>query len=316
MTTQNPLPIIIDTDPGQDDAVAILLALASPELDVLGITAVAGNVPLALTEVNARKICELAGRPDVKVFAGAVRPMLRSLVTAEEVHGKTGLDGPVLPDPTMPLQDQYAVDFLVETFMSHPAGTITLCTLGPMTNVGLALVREPRIASRIKRIVAMGGGHFEGGNTTPSAEFNIYVDPQAARLVFQSGIPITLIPLDCTHQALTTRARIEGFKALANRSGSATAEMLNFFERYDVHKYGFDGGPLHDPCVIAWLLKPELFQGREVNVAIECESELTIGATVVDWWKVTNRAPNATVLRSLDADGFFALLTERIARLP
>ena len=316
MPTHKPLPIIIDTDPGQDDAAAILLALASPELDVLAITAVAGNVPLALTEVNARKICELAGRPDMKVFAGAIRPMLRNLVTMEEVHGKTGLDGPVLPDPTMPLQAQHAVDFLVETFMSHPAGTITLCTLGPMTNVGLALVREPRIASRINRIVAMGGGHFEGGNTTPSAEFNIYVDPQAARLVFQSGIPITLVPLDCTHQALTTRARIEKFRALPNRSGSATAEMLNFFERYDVHKYGFDGGPLHDPCVIAWLLKPELFQGREVNVAIECESELTMGATVVDWWKVTNRPPNATVLRSLDADGFFALLTERIARLP
>ena len=311
-----PLPIIIDTDPGQDDAVAILLALASPELEVLGIAAVAGNVPLALTEKNARKICELAGRPDIKVFAGAVRPMVRRLVTAEEVHGKTGLDGPVLPEPTMPLQPQHAVDFLVETLMSHPAGTITLCTLGPLTNIGLALVREPRIASRIKRIVAMGGGYFEQGNVTPAAEFNIYVDPQAARVVFESGIPITLVPLDCTHQALTTKKRLAVFKAMTNRSGEATAQMLDFFERYDVHKYGFDGGPLHDPCVIAWLLKPELFNGREVNVAIECESDLTMGATVIDWWKVTTRPPNATVIRSLDSDGFFALLTERIARLP
>jgi purine nucleosidase len=311
-----PLPIIIDTDPGQDDAVAILLALASPELEVLGITAVAGNVPLALTEVNARKICELAGRPDIKVYSGAIRPMVRALVTAEEVHGKTGLDGPVLPEPTMPLQKQHAVDFLVETFMSNPAGTITLCTLGPLTNVALALVREPRIASRIKRIVAMGGGYFEQGNVTPSAEFNIYVDPQAARVVFESGIPITVLPLDCTHQALTTRERIEKFRQMPNRSGSATAEMLNFFERYDVHKYGFDGGPLHDPCVIAWLLKPELFQGREVNVSIECESELTMGATVVDWWRVTERPANALYLRDVDADGFFSLLAERIARLP
>ena len=311
-----PIPIIIDTDPGQDDAVAILLALASPELEVLGMTAVAGNVPLALTQLNARKICELAGRPDIKIYPGAVRPMVRNLVTAENVHGKTGLDGPVLPEPTMPLQSQHAVDYLVETLMAEPAGTITLCTLGPMTNIALALVREPRIASRIKQIVAMGGGYFEQGNVTPSAEFNIFVDPHAARIVFDAGIPITLITLDCSHGALTTRARLEKFYALTNIAGRATAEMLNFFERYDVHKYGFDGGPLHDPCVIAWLLKPELFKGREVNVAIECESELTMGATVIDWWKVTSRPVNATALRSVDADGFFRLLTERIARLP
>jgi purine nucleosidase len=311
-----PLPIIIDTDPGQDDAVAILLALASPELEVLGITAVAGNVPLALTEKNARKICELAGRPDVKVHAGAIRPMVRSLVTAEEVHGKTGLDGPVLAEPTMALQDRHAVDYLVETLMARPAGTITLCTLGPLTNIALALVREPRIASRIKQIVAMGGGYFEGGNVTPSAEFNIYVDPHAARLVFEAGIPLTLIPLDCTHQALTTAKRVEAFRAMNNKSGPATAAMLDFFERFDENKYGTDGGPLHDPCVIAWLLQPELFEGKLVNVSVECESELTMGMTVVDWWRVTKRAPNATVVRNVNAEGFFRLLTERISKLP
>ncbi len=309
------LPIIIDTDPGQDDAVAILLALASPEFEVLGITAVAGNVPLALTEVNARKICELAGQSDIKVYSGAIRPMLRPLVTAEHVHGRTGLDGPVLPEPTMPLQQQHAVDFIVETLMERPAGTVALCTLGPLTNIGLALVREPRIASRIKRIVAMGGGFFEGGNTTPAAEFNIYVDPQAARLVFDAGIPITLIPLDCTHQALTTRARVEKFRKMTNKSGPAVAELLDFFERFDEQKYGTDGGPLHDPCVIAWLLKPELFTSRDVNVSIECESELTMGMTVIDWWRVTERKANATVCRGIDADGFFALMAERIAKL-
>jgi purine nucleosidase len=308
-------PIIIDTDPGQDDAVAILLALASPEFEILGITAVAGNVPLSLTEVNARKICELAGRTDIKVYSGAIRPMLRDLVTAEHVHGKTGLDGPVLPEPQMPLQKQYAVDFIVETLMERPAGTVTLCTLGPLTNIGLALVREPRIASRIKRIVAMGGGFFEGGNVTPAAEFNIYVDPQAARLVFEAGIPLTLIPLDCTHQALTTKVRIEKFREMKNRSGAAVAELLDFFERFDEQKYGTDGGPLHDPCVIAWLLKPELFTSREVNVSVECESELTMGMTVIDWWRVTERKANATVCRGIDSDGFFTLLTERIARL-
>ena len=311
-----PHPIIIDTDPGQDDAVAILLALASPELEVLGITAVAGNVPLALTEVNARKICELAGRPETKVYSGAIRPMLRSLVTAEHVHGRTGLDGPVLPEPKMKLEKQHAVDFIIETLMERPAGTVTLCVLGPMTNIGLALVREPRIASRIKRIVAMGGGFFEGGNVTPTAEFNIYVDPQAARLVFESGIPITLIPLDCTHQALTTKARVEKFRVMKNKTGPATAQLLDFFERFDEQKYGTDGGPLHDPCVIAWLLYPELFTSRDVNVAIECESELTMGMTVIDWWRVTDRKANATVCRGINADGFFDLLTKRLATLP
>ena len=309
-------PIIIDTDPGQDDAVAILLALASPELDILGITAVAGNVPLALTEVNVRKICELGGRPDIKIYSGATRPMLRTLVTAEHVHGRTGLDGPDLPEPKMPLQKQYAVDYIVETLMQHSAKTITLCCLGPLTNIGLALVREPRIAPRIKRIVAMGGGFFEGGNVTPTAEFNIYVDPQAARLVFDSGIPITLIPLDCTHQALTTKARVQKFRDMKNNTGPATAQLLDFFERFDEQKYGTDGGPLHDPCVIAWLLQPELFTSRDVNVAVECESDLTMGMTVIDWWRVTNRKANATVCRSINADGFFDLLTTRLAILP
>ncbi len=308
-------PIIIDTDPGQDDAVAILLALASPEFEILGITAVAGNVPLALTEVNARKICELAGRTEVKIYSGAIRPMLRNLVTAEHVHGRTGLDGPVLPEPKMKLEKQHAVDFIVETLMERPAGTVTLCTLGPLTNIGLALVKEPRIASRIKRIVAMGGGFFEGGNVTPTAEFNIYVDPQAARLVFEAGIPITLLPLDCTHQALTTKARVEKFRVMKNNTGPATAQLLDFFERFDEQKYGTDGGPLHDPCVIAWLLQPELFTSRDVNVAIECESELTMGMTVIDWWRVTDRKANATVCRGINSDGFFELLTTRLASL-
>ncbi|MBL8907584.1 MAG: nucleoside hydrolase [Rhizobiales bacterium] len=311
-----PRKIIIDTDPGQDDAVAILLAFASPEFDVLGLTAVAGNVPLALTEKNTRKICELAGRSDARVFAGAVRPLIRPLVTAEYVHGKTGLDGPDLPEPTMPLQKQHAVDFLVETLMAQEAGTITLCTLGPLTNIALALIREPRIAPRIQRIVAMGGGFFEGGNTTPAAEFNIYVDPQAARVVFHSGIPITLIPLDCTHKALTSRARVEKFRRMTNRTGPIVAQLLDFFERFDERKYGTDGGPLHDPCVLAWLLKPELFSGRDCHVAIECESELTMGMTVVDWWGVTGKPPTAHVIKDVDSQGFFDLLSDRIARLP
>jgi purine nucleosidase len=307
--------IIIDTDPGQDDAVAILLALASPELEVLGITAVAGNVPLELTEKNARKICELAGRPEVKVYAGAVRPLVRALETAEHVHGKSGLDGPELPEPRMPLQRQHAVDFIVETLMSAAPGTVTLCPLGPLTNIALALIREPAIAPRIREIVLMGGGFFEGGNITPAAEFNICVDPHAADVVFRAGTPIVMMPLDVTHKALTSAERIAAFRALGTRVGTATAEMLDFFERFDVEKYGSEGGPLHDPCVIAYLLKPELFGGRECNVTIETVSELTMGMTVVDWWGVTDRPKNAMVIREINDGGFFALLTERLARL-
>ena len=307
--------IIIDTDPGQDDAVAILLALASPELEVLGITAVAGNVPLSLTEKNARKICELAGRPEVKVFAGAARPMVRSLVTAENVHGKTGLDGPELPEPGMPLQEQHGVDFIVETLMREQGGSVTLCPLGPLTNIALALEREPDIVPRIREIVLMGGGFFEGGNVTPAAEFNIHVDPHAADVVLKSGIPIVMAPLDCTHKALTTARRVAAFRDLGTRPGIATAEMLEFFERFDENKYGTDGGPLHDPCVIAYLLKPELFSGRHINVTVETASELTMGMTVADWWGVTGREKNVTYIRDVDHEGFFRLLVERIGRL-
>ena len=306
--------IIIDTDPGQDDAVAILLALASPELDILGITAVAGNVPLKLTEKNARKICELAGKPETRVFAGASRPLMRQLVTAEEVHGKTGLDGPDLPEPTMPLESQHAVDFIVETLMREEPGSVTLCPLGPLTNIALALIREPRIASRIGRIVLMGGGFFEGGNVTPAAEFNIYVDPHAADVVFRCGAPIVMMPLDVTHKVLTRAGRVAAIRALGSKVGVATAQMLEFFERFDEEKYGSDGGPLHDPCVIAWLLRPELFRGRECNVVVETGSELTMGMTVIDWWGVTKRQKNATVMRDVDDEGFFALLLDRLGR--
>ncbi|NBE08360.1 nucleoside hydrolase [Paragemmobacter ruber] len=308
--------IIIDTDPGQDDAVAILLALASPaEIDVLGITAVAGNVPLALTQKNARIICELAGKRDMPVFAGCDRPMRRKLVTAEHVHGKTGLDGPQMADPTMPLQDQHAVDFIIETLRREAPHSVTLCPLGPLTNIATAFERAPDIVGRVQQIVLMGGAYFEVGNITPAAEFNIYVDPEAAAIVFGSGVPLVVMPLDVTHKALTTRARVEAFRALGNEAGRMVAEWTDFFERFDMQKYGCDGAPLHDPCVIAYLLRPELFTGRHINVEIETQSELTLGMTVADWWGVTKRPANALFVGAVDADGFYALLTERIARL-
>lgn len=308
--------IIIDTDPGQDDAVAILLALASPdEIEVLGLTAVAGNVPLDLTAKNARIICELAGKPEVPVFAGCDAPLKRPLVTAEHVHGKTGLDGPVLPDPKMALQERHAVDFLIETLRREPAGTVTLCPLGPLTNIATAFERAPDICDKVQEIVLMGGAYFEVGNITPAAEFNIYVDPEAADIVFKSAAPITVMPLDVTHKALVTKARNDSFRALGTKVGKVVAEMTDFFERFDREKYGSDGAPLHDPCVIAWLLQPELFSGRRINVEIETGSELTLGMTVADWWGVTDREANALFIGDVDADGFFALLTERLARL-
>lgn len=308
--------IIIDTDPGQDDAVAILLALSSPEeIDVLGITAVAGNVPLALTERNARIVCELAGRPDALVFAGCDAPMERTLVTAEYVHGKTGLDGIELPSPTMPLQDAHAVDFLIETLRAQPSGTVTLCPLGPLTNIAIAFQRAPDIVGRIEEIVLMGGAYFEVGNVTPAAEFNIYVDPEAAAVVFTSGVPITVMPLDVTHKVLTTQPRIDAFRALGTRVGEVVASWTDFFERFDMEKYGSAGAPLHDPCVIAHLLRPTLFSGRHVNVEIETRSDLTRGMTVADWWGVTDRSKNATFMGDVDADGFYDLLTGRLARL-
>jgi purine nucleosidase len=312
-----PRKIIIDTDPGQDDAVAILLALACPEeLEVVGIVAVAGNVGLHHNANNARKVVELAGRNDIPVYAGCARPMRRVLVTAEHVHGDTGLNGPDLPEPSIPLQSQHGVDYLIETLMNAEPGTVTLCTLGPLTNIGMALVKEPRIAERIAEIVMMGGAYFEVGNITPAAEFNIYVDPEAADVVLRCGAPITILPLDVTHQMQSTPDRLTAIRHLGNKTGEAVHAMLTFSETFDLQKYGWAGAPLHDPTVIAYLLRPELFEARHCNVAVETASELTMGMTVADYWHVTGRVRNANYVRNGDAEGFYRLLTERLARLP
>ncbi|MDC3121312.1 nucleoside hydrolase [bacterium] len=309
--------IIIDTDPGQDDAVAILLALASPdEIEVLGITAVAGNVPLYLTERNARIVCELAGRPDIAVYAGCDRPLRRKLVTAEHVHGKTGLDGPELPEPKIKLQEKHGVDFIIDTILQEPGNSVSLCPLGPLTNIASAIIKQPKIVSRIKQIVLMGGAYFEVGNITPTAEFNIFVDPDAAKIVFEAGIDMVAMPLDVTHKALVTGERNEAFRQLQSPVGIAVAEMTDFFERFDKEKYGSSGAPLHDPCVTAYLINPKIFSGKKINVEIETESELTLGMTVADWWGVTDRKANTFFVSDLDSEKFFNLLTERLGRLP
>jgi purine nucleosidase len=308
--------IIIDCDPSPDDAVAILVALASPEeLDLLAITTVAGNVPLSLTSKNARKALELAKRTATPVYAGASAPLVRRLVTAEYVHGRTGFDGYELPEPTMPLATGFAPEAIVDLVMEREPGEVTLCCLAPLTNIALALAKEPRLAAHLKEIVLMGGAFSEGGNITPAAEFNIFVDPEAAERVLECGAPLTMIPLDCTHQALTTKARLERLRALGTPVAEAFYHLLKFNKTFDEQKYGWEGGPLHDATVIAYLLAPEIFSGRRVNVAVECESPLTLGMTVVDWWSVTGKLANVQFLREIKADRYFDLVIERLGRL-
>ena len=307
--------IIIDTDPGQDDAVAILLALASPELEVLGITTVAGNVPLALTTRNAQLIVGLSGQT-VPIVAGRDRPLNRQLVTAEYVHGQTGLDGIDLGEPHVPVTPGDGVDFIIDTLRREAPGTVTLVPIGPLTNIAAAFARAPDIIPRVQQVVLMGGAYFEVGNVTPTAEFNIYVDPEAAAQVLNSGVDVVMMPLDVTHKALTSADWLAGLRALGTRAGEAVASWTDFFERYDREKYGAEGAPLHDPCTIAYLIRPDLFAGRRINVEIETKGEYTTGMTVADWWGVTGRAPNALFIRDVDRDGFFNLMTERIATLP
>lgn len=309
--------IIIDTDPGQDDAFALLLALGSPEeLEVVGVTTVHGNVPLARTSINAQMVLELAGRPDITVYPGCPRPMVKPGFTAEYVHGPSGLDGCELPAPSRPLGAMHGVDYIIETLMAAEPGEITVCTLGPMTNLAVAIIKQPDIVPRIREIVFMGGGYFEGGNTTPAAEFNIFVDPHAAHVVLTCGAPVTMVPIDVTYKALMTPAWLRRLRAVGTRTAVQAAGMAEFYQDFGNKKFGTDSYPLHDPCVIGYLLRPDLFSGRTCHVEIETVSPVTQGMTVVDWWNVTKKPTNCKVLRDLDNPPFYELMLERIARLP
>lgn len=308
-------PIIIDTDPGHDDAFAILAAIASPdELDLLGITTVAGNVPLDKTTYNALRLRELVAANDVPVYQGCPRPMVNELVTAEYVHGETGLDGPHLPEPTKGVEPEHAVDYLVDTLMGAADRSITVCLIGPMTNMGMALVKEPAVADKVAEFVIMGGSFHAGGNVTPTAEFNIYVDPHAAHLVFTSGVPLTVMPLDVTHQAQATQSRVAAFRSMGAPVGDVVSSMLDFVEKFDVSQHGFEGFPLHDPTVIAYLVEPDMFQERPAYVSVVLDAGAGHGMTVADWWNQGGREHNAKVMMSLDADRFYEFLTERLAR--
>ena len=309
--------IIIDCDPGQDDAVMLLLAFGAPEdLNILGITTVAGNVSLLKTSRNARIISEIGGRQDIKIFAGCGKPLIQNLVTAEHVHGTEGIDGAPIYEPKLQLQKEHAVDFIISTLAMAPDNSITLVPTGPLTNIALALSKKPKIIDKIKEIVLMGGAMREGGNTTPSAEFNIFVDPHAADIVFRCGRPITVMPLDTTHQVITNKKITEKIGKIGNRVGEIVKSMLEFYNRFDKKKYGTDGGPLHDPCTIAYLLEPKIFVGKKVNLTVELQSKLTLGSTAVDFWSVTDRPKNVNWIYGVNSDSFFRLLIDKLSLLP
>jgi inosine-uridine nucleoside N-ribohydrolase len=300
------IPILLDCDPGHDDAIALLLALASPEVELRGVTTVAGNQTVEKTTANAIRILELVGREDVPVARGAGRPLVREPFVAAYVHGESGLDGPDLPPAQGEPVAQHAVDFLAD----HVGGT-TLVATGPLTNVALLLALHP--GAQPERIVLMGGAIAEG-NVTPAAEFNVWADPEAAARVFASGIDVTMVGLDVTHQALVTERHAEQLRA-GGRVGAVVADLLAFYDRFHREVYGFDGSPIHDAVALAYAFRPELLETRELSVEIDCESDLCRGRTVIDVWRRSGREPNAHVAVGIDADGFVELLLERLAAL-
>ena len=302
MSTQ----ILLDCDPGHDDAIALLLALASPEVELLGVTTVAGNQTLEKTTANAIRVLEFVGCGDVPVAAGAERPLVREPFVAAHVHGESGLDGPSLPEPSARPVEQHAADFLAE----HVAGT-TLIPTGPLTNVALMLALHPE--ARPHRIVLMGGAIAEG-NVTPAAEFNVWADPEAARRVFESGIELTMIGLDVTHKALMTRRHAETLRG-AGAAGRFVAELYDFFSIFHRETYGSEDSPIHDAVAVAHVLRPGLVETKHCHVDVDCSWELGRGRTYVDLWGRTGKEPNAHVGVDVDAAAFFELLLERVASL-
>ena len=305
-----PTAVILDCDPGHDDAIALLLALASPEIELLAVTTVAGNSTLERTTANALRVLDLAGRPDVPVAAGADVPLVRPRVIADHVHGASGLDGPALPPPGREPSPEHAVELLARTLLAS-SRPVTLVPTGPLTNVALLLAQHPAAAARIERIVLMGGAIGEG-NVTPAAEFNIWFDPEAAARVFAAGLDVTMVGLDVTHQALLTPERGERLRA-TGAIGRFVAELLDFYSRYHRETYGWSGAPIHDAVALAHVLRPGLLTTVHRNVEIDCASELCRGRTVVDRWQRTGRPANAHVAVEIDAEAFLVLLEERLA---
>lgn len=309
-----PIPIIVDCDPGIDDTIALLVAFVSPELKILGITPVCGNQPLDRTVRNALQVCELGGRADIPVFAGHARPTVRAPIHGQ-FHGKTGLGNTTLPDPVKQVEPASAVDFLVATLgaAAEAGEPVTLCCLGPLTNVAAALRLRPGIAAGIDRMVIMGGAYREPGNRTMTSEFNILADPHAAHVVFSSGVPIVSLALDATHQVMLKPEHVAAFARVSGAISGTVAELMAFWDRNDVRRYGSRGGPLHDPLVIAYLLAPQLFVTEKARVFVEHESELCMGQTVADWFGKSGLEPNVDIVTRVDAEGVIALFLDRLA---
>jgi purine nucleosidase len=307
--------IIIDCDPGIDDAVMLMLAFAArDELDILGITTVAGNLPLSITTKNALIIRTLSGRDDVPVHAGCPRPMVREPVEASEFHGKDGMGDMNLPDPDAALGAMHGVDFIEATLLAAKE-KVTLVVTGPFTNVALAIIKNPAILDKVEHIVVMGGARSEAGNITPSAEFNVAADPHAAHVIFTCGKPIIAFGLDVTHNAMATPARIAAIEAIASPPARAAAAMLTWVAKVEKDLKGYEGAPLHDPCTIAWLLQPSLFGFKPCHIAVEIGSPLTMGHTAVDYWRATGQPANAQWANKVDADGLFAMIVKRLKTL-
>lgn len=305
------LPIILDCDPGHDDAIALILALASPELDLKAVTTSAGNQTPEKTLRNALRILTLLQRSDIPVAGGAVKPLMRELIIADNVHGESGLDGPELPEPNFAPQQCNAVELIAKT-LRESKEPMTIVATGPLTNIALLLTSHAELKPKIAHIVIMGGAAGLG-NWTPAAEFNIYVDPEAAEIVFQSGLPIVMAGLDVTHRAQIMSEDIERFRQLDNPVAAVVADLLDFFMEYHKQeKWGFQGAPLHDPCTIAWLIKPSMFTCVERWVGVETQGKYTQGMTVVDYYSLTNNAPNTTVMMDIDRQAFVDLLVERV----
>ncbi|WNS75185.1 nucleoside hydrolase [Bacillus sp. DTU_2020_1000418_1_SI_GHA_SEK_038] len=301
--------IILDCDPGHDDAIAILLAAGNPNIELVGITTVAGNAEVEKTTANALKVCEIAGMYDVPVFQGSGQPLVRKRETAPDIHGDSGMDGPVLPEATKTIEEEHAVDFIIRKLMESD-GDITLVPTGPLTNIAMAMRREPAILSKIQEIVIMGGGTF--GNWTPAAEFNIYVDAEAAKVVFESGAPITMMGLDLTHQALATHEVCERIAAIDNPVAQFVNELLVFFRKTYLEVFGFEHPPVHDICCVAYCIDPSVVETKKLRVDVETTGVHTYGMTLVDMHGVTDREPNVNVALKLDHAKFWNMVTEAL----
>ncbi|WP_408635406.1 nucleoside hydrolase [Pseudomonas alkylphenolica] len=311
-----PIDLIIDTDPGADDVVALLLAMASPdELKIRAITTVAGNVRLDKTSRNARLAREWGGREDIPVYAGAPKPLLRTPIYAANIHGEEGLPGVPVHEPKAGLAKGNAVQYLIDTLGKAKPDSITVAMLGPQTNLALALIQAPEITKGIKEVVVMGGAHFNGGNITPVAEFNLFADPEAAEVVLSSGVKLTYLPLDVTHKVLTSDARLTQLATVNNQASKLVVDILNAYIKTDMDHYGMPGGPVHDASVIAYLLKPELFKGRQIHMQVDSREGPTYGQTIADWHNTLEQPSNVMWIDSADAQGFFDLLSTRLARL-